>query len=156
MMDWLSIVLLILAGTFLVVAEIIFIPGIFVAGTIGVLLSSYGVYLTYDNYGTTTGAVVMIITIVANILALYFTLQGRSWQAFALKETHDGKVNEGLTSGLEVGQEGTSVSSLRPVGKAIFDEQEYEVRTNGDYIKENMAIHIIRMEGNTIFVEPLN
>ncbi len=65
-------------------------------------------------------------------------------------------VNEGLTSALEVGQEGKCISSLKPVGKAEFDNKEYEVSSLGPFVLENTVVKIIKLERNKIIVEPIN
>jgi membrane-bound ClpP family serine protease len=63
-------------------------------------------------------------------------------------------VNEGLLNGLEVGQEGTAVSALRPIGKAELGTQQVEVRTHGEYLDSGTKIKIVKIELNQITVAP--
>ena len=46
------IFLLILLGLFLLVAEVLLVPGITVAGIAGFLLIGYGVFAAYTEHGT--------------------------------------------------------------------------------------------------------
>ena len=153
-MDWITIVGLIFTGIFLVVAEIIFIPGIFIAGGIGALLSIYGVNMAYENFGNVSGHVTLGLTILGNITAVALSLRGKSWERFSLKETHKNKVNEDFHHELKIGDQGVTISSLKPYGKAIFNEKEVEVRSNGDFIEENIKVQVINIESNRIFVNP--
>lgn len=152
-MEWLTIIGLIAVGIFLVVAEIIFIPGIFIAGTAGVLLSIWGVYLSFESYGSTVGVIVLISTVVANISAVFFTLRGKTWEKFSLHDEHTAKVNEHRTESIQIGDRGMTVSVLKPIGKAIFNDQVIEVSTKGSYIEEKSEIEVINISSNKIIVE---
>lgn len=155
-MEWITIIGLILIGTFLVVAEILFIPGIFIAGTAGVLLSIWGVFIGYETYGPTTGSLILIGAIVTNISAIALTLRGKTWERFSLRQSHEAKVNEEFKVDLKIGDRGRSVSTLKPIGKAIFDEKIIEVRSKGNYIDENVEIEIERIDSSKIFVKTVN
>lgn len=144
-----------LLGAFLVVAEIIFIPGIFVAGSIGALCSFFGIYYAYSQYGQTAGTIVLVLTVIGNVLAVYLSLRGKSWEKISLRESHTSKVNEGLLHQLQVGDEGISMSVIKPVGKALFGEQVVEVRSKGLYITENQPIRVIKIENDQVFVATL-
>jgi len=65
-----------------------------------------------------------------------------------------GRVNENERV-LEVGMKGVTVSSLKPVGKALFEDDEMEVRSNGGFVEENVEIEVLRIEGKKIFVQPV-
>jgi membrane-bound ClpP family serine protease len=155
MAEWITVIGLILVGIFLVVAEVIFIPGIFVAGAIGAGISIYGVYLSYDYFGDDTGVIVLIGAVIGNILGLVLALRGKSWERFSLKQTHDSRVNDEYDYNLQLGDKGVTTSSLKPVGKALFNDEIIEVRSNGNFVNENIAIKILAIESGKIIVEPL-
>lgn len=155
-MDWITVIGLVLLGIFLLIAEIIFVPGTTVVGVLGFLFSAYGIYLSYDYFGTTTGSLFLIGTLLINIVALVVAFKGKSWEKFSLKSSITGKVNEDFKHGLKEGNIGQSVSSLKPMGKAIFNDIEIEVQSNGGFIKENEDIEILRIESRKIFVQPVN
>lgn len=155
MIEWLTIFGLIAIGIFLVIAEVLFIPGIFIAGSLGILFSAYGVYLGYDYFGDTVGTIVLIGAIVGNILAFVLAFRGKTWQRFSLRESHTSKVNEDDQPNLQVGDRGKTISTLKPVGKALFNEKMIEVRSKGNYIDENVEIEIERIESSRILVKPI-
>ena len=75
----------------------------------------------------------------------------------------DVKLSETLTDGLNdenelelhVGDEGVSVSSLRPIGKASFNDEEMEVRSLGEFIEEKQPIKIIEIDNKKIVVSKI-
>ena len=58
------IISLTIIGILLIIAEIVLIPGIFVAGTLGLLAMAGSCWLAFDQFGQTAG----LITIAVNIL----------------------------------------------------------------------------------------
>jgi membrane-bound ClpP family serine protease len=73
-----------------------------------------------------------------------------------LKSSIDSKVNEGITTSLHVGDEGKTVSTLRPVGKAEFKDGQFEVKTTGEYVETGMRIRITGIHSQQVTVEPIN
>ncbi|WP_420577076.1 NfeD family protein [Ekhidna sp.] len=154
-MEWLIIIGLMLLGTFLIVAEIIFVPGTTVVGILGFIFSAYCIYLGYDYFGPTTGTLILIGGLILNVVALVIAFKGRSWERFSLKGTMTGKYNDDYKFDIKVGDKGTTISSLKPIGKAIFKDHEIEVRSNGGYVDENIEIEVLRIESSRIFVQPV-
>ena len=52
-----------------------------------------------------------------------------------------------------VGERGVAITVLRPVGKARFGEEVYEVKTDGEYLDKDTAVEIAEIHGNQIFVQ---
>ncbi|SMD34160.1 NfeD-like C-terminal, partner-binding [Reichenbachiella faecimaris] len=156
MLDYFLIAFLILAGITLIIVEIIFVPGTTVVGIFGCLVGIYGIYRSYELYGVDTGHVVLAVSLVVGLAAVIFSFKSGAWNKFSNKSVMKTPVNEGLTAALEIGQVGKSISSLKPVGKAEFDEKEYEVSSLGSFVLENTQIKIIKLERNKIIVEPIN
>ncbi|MEP1033854.1 NfeD family protein [Ekhidna sp.] len=154
-MDLITIIGLILLGTFLIIAEIIFVPGTTVVGILGCIFTIYGVYLGYEYYGVSTGSLILIGALILNVVALILAFKGKSWERFSLKGSIKGKFNEDFNLDIKVGDKGVTISSLKPVGKALFDDHEIEVRSNGGFVIENAEIEVIRIESSKIFVQPV-
>ncbi|MCP4458975.1 MAG: hypothetical protein GY816_13285 [Cytophagales bacterium] len=154
-MDWLPIALFILLGIVLLIAEIIFVPGTTVVGILGFLSLGYGVFQSYASFGNTVGTFTLIGSLLATILLFYLSFKNRSWERFSLKNTMKGRVNDDKELP-EIGMKGMTASSLKPVGKALFDNDEMEVRSNGGFVEENVEIEVLRVEGKKIFVQPVN
>lgn len=156
LLDYFLIAFLILAGISLIVVEIIFVPGTTIVGAFGFLIGVYGVYRSYELYGVDTGHMVLAGSLAAGLAAILLSFKSGAWNKFSNKSVMKTPVNEGLTSSLEVGQEGKCISSLKPVGKAEFENKEYEVNSHGQFIEENTSVRIIKLERNKIIVEPIN
>lgn len=155
-MDWIIIIGLILFGTFLLIIEIVFVPGATIVGILGFLFSVYGIYLGYDYFGAAIGTMILIGGLILHLTVLIIAFKGRSWERFSLKDTISSKFNEDFRLDLKLGDRGRSISSLKPVGKALFRNKEIEVRSEGNYINENEEIEIIKIESTKIFVQPIN
>ena len=154
-MDWITITGLILFGTFLLIAEIIFVPGTTVVGILGFIFSGYGIYLGYDYYGASTGTIILIIALLVNVITLVIAFKGKSWERFSLKNSMNGKFNDDFKFDLKIKDTGETISSLKPVGKAMFSGHEIEVVSNGGFVSENVEIEILRIEFSKIFVQPV-
>lgn len=152
-MEWLPIAIFVLLGIILLIAEIIFVPGTTVVGILGFLSLGYGIFQSYASFGNTVGTFTLIGSLLATVLLFYISFKNRSWERFSLKSSMKGRVNENLKV-LEVGMKGVTVSSLKPVGKALFEDDEMEVRSNGGFVEENVEIEVLRVEGQKIFVQP--
>ena len=154
-MEILIVTGLILFGLILMIVELIFIPGTTFVGLIGFSIYGYGIYQSFEFFGSTVGWIVLSITAVITVAFTYYSLKTEAWKRFALNTTNKGKVNENLLDQIEVGQEGTTVSSLKPAGKAEFDNRQIEVRSEGNYIEENQPVRVIKIDNNRIFVVAL-
>lgn len=151
--DWVSILVLVLVGLVLIYLELIFVPGTTILGLIGVVLSGIGVFIAFDKYGSTTGSLVLTGALVTSVLALVYSFRQRSWDRFSLKNTNKAKVNAGYTKGLKIDMEGETLSDLKPIGKAEFDNKSYEVTSHGHLIEAGSHIKITKISGNKIIVE---
>jgi membrane-bound ClpP family serine protease len=156
MVMWTIVISLLIIGLILLVVEVIFIPGTTVVGILGIIFSITGVIICYRHFGNHIGFYVLLSTLVATGGALFYSFKSGTWERFSLKESNQGKVNEGMTASLAVGDEGLSISALRPVGKAEFKNGIFEVKTLGEYVEPQMRIKIIEISIQHVIVEPIN
>jgi membrane-bound ClpP family serine protease len=154
MLEWITVISLILFGLALLVAEIIFVPGTTLVGVLGFVFLIIGIGLSFHYFGSNVGWITAGGAAVASGLVLYFSFKANVWGRFALKSSNQGKVNEGELEGLAPGQEGVALSALRPVGKAEVAGRTYEVKTLGGYVTTGTKIRIIQILSNQIIVEP--
>jgi membrane-bound ClpP family serine protease len=152
---WIIIVALLAIGLALIIAEIIFIPGTTFVGVLGVVFSIAGIVISYQHFGSDVGFYILLGMGLATAGSLYYSFKSGAWTKFSLKTSHKSKVNEGLVDELVIGDEGQALSTLRPVGKARFKNQEYEVKTLGDYVDNGTPIRIKLILSNQIIVEPI-
>ncbi len=152
---WLIIAALILAGIVLIIVEVVFIPGTTVVGLLGAAFVIAGVVFTYRQFGNDAGFYVLLGTGVATGAALYFSFRNGAWNKVSNKSAIESKVNEGLTAHLNEGEEGITVSALRPMGSADFHGKIFEVKTSGEYVANAIRVKIVKIRVNDILVEPV-
>lgn len=139
----------------LLIIEIVFIPGTTVVGIAGFLCSAYGVYLGYDYFGNFGGTLTLIGTTILYLGAIVYALKTKSWERFSLKDVNSGRFNEDDDFTVKVGDQGVSISSLKPIGKGMFNDKEMEVTSEGTYVREDQEIEIIRIDNKKVIVKPI-
>lgn len=155
MVAWLTVIVLIVIGLSLINIEVIFIPGTTIVGLFGVIIAAGGIFFSFLYFGQSTGFTVLTVSLVVTLGSLIYFFKNNSWKSMSLHDTMKGKVNEGLTGTLKVGEEGITISTLRPSGKAEFFGKQYEVYTHEGYINAGEKVTILKIESNKILVEPI-
>lgn len=145
-------------GFIFVIVEM-FHPGFGIPGILGVILLVVGVVLTANSV---IEVLVLFGIIIAMLgVALNFVLKsvtkGRLSKTLILHETQkkeDGYIG---TEDLEyfVGQEGVTLTILRPSGMAEINGIKMDVVSEGAFISENTKVKIIKVEGRRIVVRVL-
>ncbi len=156
MVEWLAVILLIFFGLGFIIAEIIFVPGTTLLGLFGLIFTIIGIIISYISFGVGIGTIVFIVAGTIGVGVLVYSLKSGVWEKFALKGSINSKVNEGDKDDLQVGEEGITASSLRPMGKGEFKERIYEVTTLGNFLTADTKIRIVSLKNNKIIVEPIN
>ena len=155
MFMWIIIISLLAIGLSLIIVELVFIPGTTVVGLLGLIFTIVGIVVSYRHFGNDIGFYILIGTGVTTLVALFLSFRSGAWNRFSLKSSIDSKVNEDMLKVLNVGDEGTTRSALRPGGTAEFANQNYEVRTTGSFVDSGTRVKIIQIQSNQIIVEPL-
>jgi membrane-bound ClpP family serine protease len=156
MFMWIIIAALLVIGLLLIIAELVFIPGTTVVGFLGFVIAGVAVVISYKHFGDTIGLYILLGASVTTLLTLVYSFRSNSWSKFSLKTAINSKVNEGLLTSLVIGEEGKATSTLRPIGKAEFQNKQFEVKTTGDYLEAGTRIRIAKIQSNQITVEPIN
>jgi membrane-bound ClpP family serine protease len=154
-MEWIAIIGLIVIGLFLVIVEILFIPGTTIFGILGGILMLSGIFYSYLALGISTATWVFFFTVVGTIFTIILSLRTKSWERFSLKTVLEGKSFEDISMKLQVGERGKTVSTLRPSGNVEFPQGIYEATSYGPMIGPNTDVQIEKIVGNKIFVQPL-
>ena len=152
-MLWLVIVL-IAVGILLLLLEVLVIPGTGFAGIAGFAAIAGGIWVAYADLGTQTGNIVLGVTIVVNIIAVWLGIRSKTWKKAALRSTINGKVNIIDNLNLKVGDTGTTISRCAPMGKAEFNNHFVEVDSRGEFIDQNTLVEIIKIDNNKIYIKP--
>ena len=152
-MSWTIIGILILVGLLFLILEVVVIPGTTVVGIVGFVLMIVAVWQAYAVYGSTAGHLVLGGTLVLTLVGLRFALRSKTWDKVMLKSKIDGRANIIVEGSIKVGDVGKSISRIVPTGKAIFNDEYFEVCTNGEFIDPENEIVVIKIEHNKIFVK---
>jgi len=151
------IIILILLGVLLFVIEFLLVPGVTIAGIGGLILTVFGVYKAFDDFGPTVGVWVLIGTILLSVFVIAMSLRARTWNRLMLKTNVDGTVDKDLTEDqVKPGDRGSSLTRLAPMGKILVNDLVREAKSTEGYIDEHTEIEIVSIEGTRISVKPVN
>jgi membrane-bound ClpP family serine protease len=150
---WLAIIILLIIGILLIITELVFIPGTTIFGIAGLLMTAAGVIMTFVNFGTGIGLTILGFSFVVLLILLLISFRSNTWEGLSLKSTNTGKVNEDVKNNLWKGDQGITLSALRPGGKAEFKDIVVEVNTLGQFLEAGTKIRIIAIRDQRIYVE---
>jgi len=153
-MSWVVIASLITIGLIFLILEILVVPGTTVVGIVGFILMAIGLWQTYIVYGTPIGHYVLGGSVLLTVGALGLSLRSKTWNRAMLHTEIDSKTNVYDPSKISVGDSGKTVSRLAPMGKAIINDEYYEVRSSGEFVDQETDIIVTKIEFNKIFVKP--
>ncbi len=149
------IIAILLVGFLLIFLEIFFIPGTTLFGIAGGVAVFIGVLMMYAYYGTTVGHITLVTCLVAIGISIGLGFKVIQSNKLAMKGEISGKVNDEDVSFVNPGDTGTTLTELRPNGKANIAGKKVEVYSTGDYIARNSPVEVSKVTGNKIFVQPL-
>ena len=146
------IIALLILGAFVLVAELVFLPGV----TLGAILSLVGfgaaVYFGFVRFGFVGGMITLVVAIALALLVTVLSLRAKTWQRLALKDKVDGESTERPETTLSVGARGVAVSRLSPMGKVEIDGKVYEAKSTDVYIDQRSAVEVVGFENFTAIV----
>lgn len=153
-MTWLIIASLIVAGIVFLLLEILVVPGTTLVGLAGIGLLIAGVVIAFNNYGISIGIMTLIGCLALSLVSIGFALKSNTWKKAMLSSELDGRVNIVESEKVRPGDEGTTITRLNPMGKALINEDYYEVTSKDNLISENTPVTVVKVEGNKIIVKP--
>ncbi len=150
------IIVLIILGILLFVIEFLLIPGVTVAGIGGLILTVFGVYKAFSDFGPTTGVWVLVGTLMLSVFVIVMSLRARTWDRLMLKTKVDGTVDTAPTEDqIKTGDQGTSLTRLAPMGKVQVNKIVREAKSTEGFIDEHTNIEVVAVEGTRISVKPV-
>lgn len=155
-MELFIIIILILLGVILLLVEFLLIPGVTIAGIGGIISFGVVVFLSFKFLGHLAGIIVLLSILIFIPVLLYFLFKGKAVKPMMLKSEIDGKVDTIDNQKIHIGDEGITIGRLAPLGKAKINDITAEARSLGSYVEPKTKIKVIKIEGNTIIVEPIN
>lgn len=150
------IIVLILVGLVLLFAEIMIIPGVGVAGILGLLSMGGSCFYAFSQIGNTTGVIVTIVNATLITAMIVWVLRAKTWKRFTLETNITSKAPANESELLMVGDRGKTLTRLAPMGTARVREKNLEVKALEGMIDPGTDIEIVLIEDNLIYVKPVN
>ena len=147
------IVTLILVGLVLIFAEILLIPGVGIAGVLGLLSMGGSCFYAFHELGTTAGAIVTGVNAVLIAALTVWVLRAKTWKRMSLETNIDSKAVEGVS--LSLGDKGKTVTRLAPMGSARFGNYIVEVKALEGMLDPETPVEVVLIEDNRIYVKPV-
>lgn len=144
------IITLILVGLVLIFVEILLIPGVGVAGILGLLSMGGSCFYAFHEFGNTTGAIVTAINALLMVALTVWVLRAKTWKRMSLETNIDSKAVEGVS--LRVGDKGKTVTRLAPMGSARFGNYIVEVKALEGMLDPEVPVEVVLIEDNRIYV----
>lgn len=148
------IVLLVLFGLLFLVAELVLLPGVSIGAVLSLVCYGSSIYLAYRDYGPVTGTLVVLVILALSLVATIISLRAKTWQRFSLKQ----KINSSsmpTTPGqeLNVGDRGTTLSRLSPMGKIEVGGKIYEAKSLDAYVDPRREVEVVGFENFSVIVK---
>ena len=147
------VILFILIGLLLIWLEFFIVPGITVAGIGGVILILGGVYFAYANESRTVGHLVLLSSIILLTVMFVISFRSKTWKKTSLETSIDGVVAGINTAKIHVGDRGTTISRLAPMGKIMVSGEIIEAKSQLGLIDENVEIEVLEIYSTNVLVE---
>lgn len=147
------IIALIAIGIFLLIVEILLLPGITIAGIGALGCCGFAVFRAFADYGTTGGFIALAAVLVLSVAAIAYCLRAKTWHHLSLKENIDGTSQETPDeTNVRIGDRGITVSRLAPMGKVIINDRTYEAKSIDAYIDPQKEIEVTGIENFNVVV----
>lgn len=148
-------IILLAAGVILIICEML-IPGIGVAGVLGVIATVAGLVIGSATFAQAafSFAIVAVILLIAAIIIFKFIF-GKRKKASRLilsEEISPSEAESGERAAL-IGREGVALTALRPSGTIELDGKKLDVVADGEFIVKGEKIVISAVEGIRILVK---
>ena len=145
------IVLLIFFGLLFLVAELVLLPGVSIGAILALVCYGSSIYLAFRDLGPVAGSVVILVL---SLIATVVSLRAKTWQRFSLKQKINSSSMPTLPEQeLSVGDRGTTLSRLSPMGKIEVKGRTYEAKSLGAYVDPRKEIEVVGFENFSVIVK---
>lgn len=150
------IVLLFAVGIILLLIEIYLTPGATIFGLIGIVAIIAADFYAVSRLESPWNWLFVIGSLVVTVGFLYLLFRVLQTKNFSVQSEITAKVNELDPVHFQVGEEGRTITVLRPNGRAIFGDLVTEVYSVGEYIDDETPVKIIKRTADKLFVQQIH
>ena len=145
------VISLIIIGLLLMFAEILIIPGVGIAGILGVAAMAGSCVYAFLEIGQTAGVIVTAVNAVLLVVITIWVLRAKTWERLALATNIDSKA---IVPEAEVapGTVGVTVTRLAPMGTARFGDLRMEVTAREGIIDPGVEVEVVEVDGIKVYV----
>lgn len=151
-MDILIVCLLLIVGIVFFLMELFLLPGISVAGVVGLLSTAGAIAYAYIHVGVWAGTLTLIIGLMAFALMAWWFMRSKALDKMTLKTGIDGKIDPLQGLDIHPGDTGCTLSRLAPMGKVRVNGGTVEAKTNGEFIDEGTDIVVLEVYKTNVLV----
>ncbi len=151
-MTW--IIILIIIGTLLFIAELVLLPGVTIAAVAAFCCFVTAITWAFVEQEFLTGIYVLVasLAIIALLTALFF--RRRTWKNVALHTDIKEAVNS-PASKIEIGAHAKTLSRLAPMGTVEINGQIIEAKSIADFIDPHTTVVVTGIDNFSLIVKPL-
>ena len=136
-----------------------FEPGVGVFGIVGIVLMVIDIFILAENFvqGLILFAALAIIVLLFVLVLLLLASRGILPKKLVLSESTDNESGYVASAKVELneGDEGVTVTYLRPAGKAAFGDKKYDVVSEGEFVESGVNVKVLSVVGSKIIVKPI-
>jgi len=152
-MDMFYVVLLVLFGVLFLVSELVFLPGVSVGAVLSLVCYGSAIYLAFRNLGPLAGVAAILAIGLLSLVATVVSLRAKTWQRFSLKQEIRSSSMPRPEEELRVGDRGTTLSRLSPMGKVEIGGRIYEAKSQGPYVDPHREVEVTGFENFSVIVK---
>ena len=150
----LFIVLLVLFGLLFLVAEIVLLPGISIGGILALVCYGTSIYMAYRDFGPFAGTVVVLVVLLLSAVATILSLRAKTWQRFSLEKKIEAvSSTTPAQENVKVGDRGTTLSRLSPMGTVTIGGRIYEAKLASGYADPRREVEVTGFDNNSVLVK---
>lgn len=148
------VIAVILLGILFMMIEIFLLPGISIAGIAGAIFIVGGIAYSYMFIGNTAGNITLAASAVSLGGAFVGLLKSKSLRKISLDTNIENTVDNSNLLKMSVGDTGSTISRLNPIGKVLVNDVEAEGKSfDGEFIEEDTEIEVVKVETYNVLVK---
>ena len=146
------VVSLIIVGMVLLFAEILLIPGVGIAGILGLLSMGGSCFYAFHEFGHLTGGIVTGVNVILLVVMVVYVLRAKTWKRMSLETNIDSKAVADDSGIVCIGDVGRTMTRLAPTGSVRFGDNLVEAKAIEGMLDPGVDVEIVMIEDNKIYV----
>lgn len=155
-MELITIIALVLLGLFLIVAEILLLPGITIAAVgsiISFLTSLYFAYIYFDVFGA---SITLLISLLLVTVALIICMKRKNLKIISLETKISSQSSVSAKEFVKIGDKGYAKTRLAPIGSVVVGDHVIDAKSFEGYITQKHPIEVVGFEDSVVVVKKIN